>query len=310
MSSLHPVVVGAGGLRIAQRHATTGASEADLRVGRVEPLTLPERPGVEAQASTGTVWRRHWEEGPGLIIDFVDVAIVEVDGAGTITFDRALPPEAEQHLLLDHVLPLVLARGGALVIHGGIISWEGIGALLLGSSGEGKSTLTAFGWQHGWTVGSDDGAVLTAGPPPMAEPTYATVRLTMTSASLLGFDAAAGSPVVGKIRLADHPSRAFSSDPVPLGVIAIVSPGPAGDTARFEHLDGVEAHAELFGSTFHADLQTHRLLPGIVDDLAQIIDATSVGRLVVPRGLAGLEGAESVLRAGIEAFAATPRPDA
>lgn len=304
------MVVGAGGLRIAPRHATigtSGAPGADLRVGPVAPVVVPEGPALEARATGGVVWRRHWEDGPRLVIDFVGVAIVDIT-AGVATFDRGLPGEVEEHLLLDHILPLVLAQSGALVVHGGVISWDGVGAVLLGSSGDGKSTLTAFAWQHGWVVGGDDGAVLTSGPPPSAEPTYPTVRLTNESASLLGIDTDAGSPVAGKIRLADDHLHPFSGAPVPLGVIAIVVPGDERDTARFDLVEGVEAHAQLFGSTFHADLRTRRLLPRIVDDLGQIIDATSVGRLVVPRGRAGLEAAEGVLRARLEALPGAPRP--
>lgn len=308
MSGLRPVVVGAGGLRIAQRHATVGAPEADLRVGPVAPVAVPDRPALEALLAAGVVWRRHWEDGPRLIIEFVDVAIVEVDRVGVVTFDRALPSDLEEHLLLDHVLPLVLAQGGALVVHGGVISWKGAGVVLLGSSGDGKSTLTAFAWQHGWVVGGDDGAVLTSGPPPSAEATYPTVRLTKESASLLGIDRAAGSPVAGKIRLADDRLHPFAAAPVILGVIAIVIPGDSGDAARFDLIGGAEAHAELFGSTFHADLRTRRLLPRIVEDLGRIVDATSVGRLVVPRGRAGLEEAEAVLRTTLEAEAVAPGP--
>lgn len=295
MSALHPVVVGAGGVRIAQRHATAGASEADLRVGPVAPVALPEHAALEAQAAGGVVWRRHWEEGARLVIDFVDIAVVAVDGFGVVTFDRALPDEVEQHLLLDHVLPLVLARRGALVVHGAVISRERMGVVLLGSSGAGKSTLATFAGQHGWTVGGDDGAVLTTGPPPRAEPTYPTVRLTEESVALLGIEPDAGSPVMGKLRLADQTLPPFSSGPVALGVIVVVTPDETGDAARLERLEGVDAHAELFGFTFHADLRTPRLLPTIVDDLAQIVDATLVGRLVVPRGRAGLEEAEGVL---------------
>jgi hypothetical protein len=54
--------------------------------------------------------------------------------------------------------------------------------------------------------------------------------------------------------------------------------------------------AELFGSTFHAELPGHRLLPAVVGDLATIVEATVVGRLSVPRGVDGLAAAERVLQ--------------
>ena len=300
MIALPAVVQGARGLRISQRGAADVHPPADLRVGPIAPVAPPSTPPLEAHGPDGMVWRRHWDDAFRLIIDFVGVAVVEVDDSGVVTFDRPLPADAEQHLLLDHVLPLVLARGGALVVHGGVVSRGGGGVVLVGSSGAGKSTLTAFAWQRGWTVGSDDGAVLAAGPPPTAEPTYPTVRLSEASMRLLGLDLGDASPVVGKLRLTGQGTSAFNPACVALRVIAIVTPTAAGEPARFEPIGGVEAHAELFGSTFHADLATRRLLPAIVDDLAAIVDTTTIGRLTVPHGLAGLAASERLLRASLD----------
>jgi hypothetical protein len=319
--SLAAVTVCSGGLRVFQRGAdrTTDrgdgaveppganrsgvvdmAERADLTVGNVAAVTPPAGPPVEAHRSDGVTWRRHWAGPDRLVIDFVDVALVEVDHArGIVTFDRRLPDEAEQHLLFDHVLPLVLAHGGALVLHGAVVSLAGRGAVLVGSSGAGKSTLTAYAWQHGWTVGGDDGAVLHATRPPTVEPTYATVRLTPTSAELLGIVPDPLATVVGKLRLAGDGERTFRQDCVELGLVAVVEPAPAGETARFERLGGVAAHAELFGSTFHAELSGQRLLPAVVHDLATIVETTEVGRLFVPRGLHGPAQAEHVLRSGL-----------
>ena len=257
------------------------------------PWTRPTHRRSRRGSADGRVWRRLWQTPDGLVVHIVDHAVVAVSDAGLITFDRALPEEMEQHLLMDHILPLVLATSGALVVHGGVISLDGRGPCWLGSSELGKSTLTAYAWKQGWVVGGDDAAVVAPGPPPTAEPTYPTMRLTRDSAALLGIDVDTGSPVAGKIRLADDRVRPLCAAPVPVGVIAIVTPGDAGDAARFDPVAGAEAHAELFGSTFHADLRTRRLLPRIVDDIGQIIDSTLVGRLVVPWGWAGLHEAET-----------------
>ena len=45
-----------------------------------------------------------------------------------------------------------------MVLHGAVVSRDGAGAVLIGATGAGKSTLTAYAWQAGWTVGGDDGA--------------------------------------------------------------------------------------------------------------------------------------------------------
>lgn len=308
MSTLPAVVDCASGLRVAQRGAAPVVPPADLHVGPVVPVVAPAQQPEEAHRFDGVVWRRHWSSPARLVIDFVDLAVVEVDAAGVVTFDRPLPAEVEQHLLLDHVLPLVIARRGGLVVHGGVISCDGRGVVLVGSSGAGKSTLVAFAWQRGWTVGGDDGAVLGAGPPPTAQPTYSTVRLAGAGMALVGLPPSAGSPVVGKRRLTGEGDAAFLPAPVPLHLVAVVEPVAAGEGARFEAIAGIEAHAELFGSTFHAELASRRLLPTVVEELASIVETTAVGRLAVPRGVEGLAAAERVLRTRLDV--AEPGDDA
>jgi hypothetical protein len=187
------------------------------------------------------------------------------------------------------------------VLHGGVVSWAGRGAVLVGSSGAGKSTLTAYLGLRGWTIGGDDGAVLVPTHPPTAEPTYATLRLTAVSADLLGLvPPAVGSAVAGKLRFAGSGDGGglgvFRQEPVDLHLVALVEPELSGDTPTFEPLGGIAAHAELFGSTFHADFSRHSLLPAVIDGLAGVVERTTVGRLRVPRGLAGLAGAEQILR--------------
>lgn len=298
--ALEEIVVCSGGLLVAQRGAQLSAEGRALQVGDVRPVSTPASRPAEARRSDNVVWRRHWLQDDRLVIEFVDLATVEVDNAGTVVFDRTLPTEMEQHLLFDHVLPLALARDGALVLHAGLISRDGDGVVLVGASGAGKSTVTAFAGQKGWTVGGDDGAVLFATTPPTVEPTYSSVRLTPQSTDLLGFAREGTSSVLGKMRLAANGTRAFSQDPVQLSLIGIIEPAPAGAVARFERLAAIEAHAELFGSTFHADFSASRLLSAVVDGLASIVETTTVGRLSVPRGLDGLLAAERLLRTLLE----------
>ena len=295
--ALGNIVVCSGGLLVAQRGAQLPAQGPLLRVGEVRAVFPPDSPPTDARRSDNVVWRRHWLRDDRLVIEFVDLATVEVDKpSSTVVFDRLLPPEMEQHLLFDHVLPLALAREGALLLHAGLISRGGKGVVLGGASGAGKSTLTAFASQEGWTVGGDDGAVLFPTKRPTVEPTYSTVRLTPESADLLGFAQEGTSSVVGKMRLAGNGIMGFRQDPVELSLIAIIEPVPAGAAARFERLGPIDAHAQLFGSTIHADFSGNRFLPAVVEGLASIVEATPVGRLSVPRALDGLVATERLLR--------------
>ena len=300
--ALAGVVFCAGGIWVAQRDAGPRLpAGTGLWVGPVTPVLVPGSEPVVSQRRDEVVWRRHWSDTDRLVIEFVDLVTVAVqDSTGLVTFDRHLEPEMEQHLLFDHILPLVLARHGSLVLHGGVISRNDMGVVLVGATGAGKSTMTAFAWQNGWTVGGDDGAVLHAIDPPTVEPTYATVRLTPDSAELLGVDLATSEGVIGKIRIAGAGAQAFTQDAVELRVIAIIDPVEAEAGARLDRLDSISAHARLFGATFHADLAGDRSLPGILDRLATIVETSFVARLSIPRGLAGLAAAESLLRAAID----------
>lgn len=294
------IVYCAGGLRVAQRGSPPPGRPGDLQVGPVGVLASPTREPIETRRSDNVIWRRHWSEPDRLLIDYVDLASVQVeDATGIVTFDQELPHEMEQHLVFDHVLPLVLARRGQLVLHAGVISLDEAGVVLVGASGAGKSTLTAFAWQHGWAVGGDDGAVVTPGLLPVVEATYATVRLTKEAAGLLGLDQTNAPPVVGKTRFAGDARRGLQAGVVPLVLIAVVEPVGENLEARFHPLSGAAAHARLFGSTFHSDLVIGRNLSVTVDALAQVIDVTTVGRLSVPRGRAGLAATERLLRSQV-----------
>lgn len=286
-----------GGITIAQRDSRPVAGEADYTVGPVAPVLLPNRAPLESRLSDGHVWRRHWTAPDRLIIEFVSVANVEIDTRrGTVTFDRELTADMEQHLLFDHVLSLLLANRGRLVVHGAVLGRDGRAVVLVGASGAGKSTLTAFAWRHGWTIGGDDGAVLFPTDPPTAESTYSTIRLTPESFDMLGLDRSSAPTILHKFRLADADTPGFSQERFDLGLIAIINPGGAGDDPRFEPIRGALAHARIFGSTFHSDFEGDQLLPSVMDAIASIVDQITVGYLTVPRGLDGLAATEQLLR--------------
>ena len=297
--ALSDVVTAAGGLRVAQRGAAA-TDEADLRVVDVAPVALPGESPDEAHAPrNGVLWRRLWMLPDRLVIDFVDRVVVEVrDADGAIVFDRVLPRDEEQHLLLDQVLPVLLARRGDIVLHSGVLTRGDRAVMLIGQSGAGKSTLTAYAGRQGWTIGGDDCAVVRPGTPVMVEPTYPTVRLTRDAAHLLGLPAHVGSKVANKRRLDDDGHR-FRREPARLALIARIEPVAAGKPACFTTLRGAEAHTALLTSTIHADVRGGPLFRQVLVGLIDVVERVTVGRLCVPRGREGLADAERVLREGL-----------
>ena len=298
LRQLSPVVRCAGDLTVALREADPASVPAGAyRVGPVAPLTRPSDDPVDAQRSDGVVWRRNWRAPQHMVIEFVDLALVDIDHASRrITFDRVLPDDVEEHLLLDHVVPMLLADRGLLVVHGAVASLGGAGVVLVGSSGAGKSTLAAYLWQHGWQLGSDDGAMLTPTRPPTVQPTYATLRLTTASRDLLGLHDTPVIDVVGKHRVVGTAAAELHPEPVPIRLIACLDPADETEDAVLTPLVGVAAHAELFGSMFHAGLSDPEIVTPVVEGLATIIETVHVTRLTLPRGIPGLESAERLLR--------------
>lgn len=107
--------------------------------------------------------------------------LLSADGSEvTVSPLRARPDEATlDHLLLDQVLPRILAHRGRLVLHASAVSApEGQAILFTGPSGSGKSTLAAALLADGGTVLCDDAVVLEVeGDNLRALPTYAGLRL-------------------------------------------------------------------------------------------------------------------------------------
>jgi len=211
-----------------------------------------------------------------------------------VRFDREMAPDVEEHLLLDHVLPLVLACRGAVVLHGGVVGTQGQGVVIVGPSGVGKSTLTAYLAQRGWTIGGDDAAMLRPGHPPTAEPTYSTIRLTSAGAALLGVTVDPGSQVVGKWRLDGVGPQAFSGAALPLAVVALLRPASRDAPAVAATLRGAAAHSEIFSCTFQVS-RSAAALSQVIDMIGALVDQSVVLRLDVPRGLPGLAAAEALL---------------
>lgn len=146
-----------------------------------------------SQISPNPTWSHHWRSGA----DSIDLSVAHADGgwllrvpeladfqidpgcsAIAVIGNEGLDASTLEHLLLDQVLPRVLAQQGELVIHAAAADIGGRLALFLGDSGQGKSTLAAMlhCLSHGMT--SDDCVILrTEGGGVTALPTYPSLRL-------------------------------------------------------------------------------------------------------------------------------------
>lgn len=149
-----------------------------LHLTLASPVELPElQPSEDAPQLTFTVTARPpgrcetihvWrdEDGDPTLayarasgsdaLVFPDVATF-VMGRGSITAHTRADPATVRHCLLDQVLPRILAREGAVVLHAAAARIDEVGIVLFaGRSGSGKSTLLAHAASAGARLLSDD----------------------------------------------------------------------------------------------------------------------------------------------------------
>jgi len=101
------------------------------------------------------------------------------------------PSAASVDVFVRRILPRLLAARGAITIHAAAVATEGVGLLLLGASGAGKSTTTAaLATTPGWDVFSDDMSILWDGAVPVVAPAATGVCVWQASQAGLGIDPA------------------------------------------------------------------------------------------------------------------------
>jgi hypothetical protein len=181
-------------------------------------------------------WGDGWYE-----IEFTERATFAVIGDRIVLrADRTADPDLIVHLLLDHVLPRVVALRGDLMLHAaGAVGPSGDAHVLLGETGAGKSTLAAMLAAQGWGLLDDDGVRVTAVDGRFhAVPGYATVRLMPAAAAAVLGCGATGRPI-GKGRdkrsyLLDGHGLRLAGGPAPIRGIYLIrrSEGPAPEIER------------------------------------------------------------------------------
>lgn len=138
------------------------------------------------------VWLRVNRYAGGYWLHFPDLAdfSISVDGTCISLWPGAeTPHETLCHLLVDQVMPLVLAHCGRFVLHASAVMLpDGRGIAFAGTSGRGKSTLAAYFAGQGFPLLTDDGVLLDEREGRLwLTPSYAGVRLWEDSwATLFG----------------------------------------------------------------------------------------------------------------------------
>jgi hypothetical protein len=251
-------------------------------------------------------WFHHWREGRRRSISFARLDDgyllrshgfadfhVAADGATVRCEAREDCPAATlRHLLLDQVLPLVLALRGGIVLHGSGVHIAGIGVVaFVGAAGAGKSTLAAALGVSGHQIVADDSLVVRRrGARPVVVPGYPGARLWRDASRGLGLSSrgAAVAHYTRKRRVA-APELPFRRSAGPLKAIFLLgrrgrarargSRPKAAPAALGRALAPRERLIALARCTYVLDVQDRVQLAAMFGGLAWLVGRVPVLRL-------------------------------
>ncbi|HEY3673377.1 MAG TPA: hypothetical protein VGN51_20750 [Acidimicrobiia bacterium] len=255
------------------------------------PVSIPEHRGAVAAVEGDDVTMAVLTVGDTTWLRFARAAVFRADedsGAIAITVDPGVDTEHHtiRHLLLDDVIPFLIAKTGTIVLHCASVLVGDRALLILGESGMGKSTLSAWCSLAGMPLLSDDCTVVDATPSGMvAQPSYPSVRLwDATAIALLG-STGDGLPFseFSKKRRYRRDFTFGVKGAVVSHIVQIAWPRPeAPDSIEIEELSGHESFAVAHAGQYLPEGATRAQA---VAGLLELSGQAQVGRLRVPTAL-------------------------
>ncbi len=168
-----------------------------------------------------------------------------------------VPPETLMHLLVDQVVPRVIAHEGALVLHAGAVVQDGSAIVLLGESGRGKSTLAASFLEDGWSLMGDDALVVSVvGEAFLGRAVYKSLRLFPDSLDTLfpvRPDLTAVAHYSPKHRVTVQLDPEHDGGPAPLQALFFLAAEPSDDRIFLRQMSIAEACMDIIANSFSLD---------------------------------------------------------
>lgn len=233
----------------------------------------------------------HWV-GDHVIVEFPGWATFELSrNHVSLRGDDTDDADLVAHLLLDHILPRLVALRGDLMLHAaGVVGPSGKAHLFLGSSGTGKSTLATALAAAGWPLVDDDGVrVVERGGVWHAVPGYAGVRLLPDSA-----EAVVPGLLKGRPMAKDHPKHRYPVDgttlrmaaaPVPIGYVYVVVRDDDNDAPCADPLGFAESITALIEHAFHLADEPTAITRQAFENATAVAAAVPIRMLRTPTGL-------------------------
>lgn len=207
--------------------------------------------------------------------------------------------ETLRHIVLDQVLPRVLAQQGKLVLHAGAVRVDREAIAFIGETGRGKSTLTASFHAAGHPLLSDDGIVLTEREgTALAQPTYSGLRLWPEAVAGLFARAPDVAPMAHystKQRVITK--EAAQSTPLPLAAVYVLESEAqrAAESISLSQLSRREACMAIIKNSFQLDVTDRRRAIGLLNVASEVAQHLPVFSLAFPRNFAVLPAVREVI---------------
>ena len=288
-------------------------------------LVLDARP-VRNQPAQVTAWRHHWPardgsitlslaaEGDGYRLRFPGLCdfLIDNDADALVAEPMAsVDPHTLEHLVVDQLLPRVLAHRGALVAHASVVRVQDRAIAFLGHSGWGKSTLAGLLHGAGHSLLSDDCALLqpTAGRITVV-PTYPSLRMFGDSISQTLGHATATTPVAAyspkqRLMVTLAPAQAGGAH-CPLQAIYLLNdPAEPASDHRITLLAPALACMALVEHSFRLDLASTTHTTDLLRQAAGVLRQVPAFALHYPRDYAGNAGLRQTVLAHLAGLGST-----
>lgn len=191
---------------------------------------------------------------------------------------NAIPEESIRHLLVDQVIPRVIAHRGHTVMHCSANLVADRAILFIGDSGAGKSTLATSLYRQGYPLLSDDCLLLQAsGNGLLAVPNYAGARLWTDSLEALFDGEQFGEPMAhysNKRRLIIPEEAASSAKWLPVQAIFLLDTFPSSEgrlAVTVEPVSGANIMVTMLKNSFQLDMTDSTRISGQFAELGRII---------------------------------------
>lgn len=267
---------------------------------------------LEYRYDNGDLWQASWSAGDDYISRFPQFCSFRIQPQQMRIECAPEAGAAEStiaHLILDHAIPRLLSlKPGYLVLHASAMQVEKRTIAILGTSGQGKSTLAAWFASRGFPLLTDDCLVLRKDvlrrdPPAqqwLAQPSYHSVRLWPESVNALRIDESALREFAhysSKRRTGKAAEFQFATGGSVLAACFVLADSqteqPGAPAVRTLSVN--EAFLELARAVFRLDAENEQINRSEFEVLTSLVDTVPFWSLTYERKFESLPEVEKVI---------------